>query len=40
MSLSDNNQAFNSTASYQDGLLNIDKTYFTQMVSQIYNTDF
>ena len=41
--LSDNNQAdvveaFNSTSRYLDDLLNIDNSYFEQMVSQIYPT--
>ena len=41
MPLSDNNQtdnieAFNSTSRYWDYLLNIDNTYFEQMVGQIY----
>ena len=41
LSLSDNNQtdvieAFNSTSRYLDDLLNIDNTYFEQMVGQIY----
>ena len=40
LSLSDNKQtdiieAFNSTARYLDGLLNIDYPYFEQMVGQI-----
>ena len=44
MSLSDNNQAdvvqaFTSMARYLDDLLNIDNTYFEQMVSQIYPTE-
>ena len=44
LSLSDNNQAdvveaFNSTSGYLDDLLNIDNTYFTQMLSQIYSTE-
>ena len=44
LSLSDNNQAdvieaFNSTSRYLDDLLNIDKPYFAQMVSQIYPTE-
>ena len=44
-SLSDNNrpdvvEAFNSTSRYLDDLLNIDNTYFAQMVSQIYPTEF
>ena len=44
LSLSDNNQtdiieAFNSTSRYLDGLLNIDNTYFEQMVGQIYPTE-
>ena len=39
--LSDSNQtdiieAFNSTSSYLDNLLNIDDPYFEQMVGQIY----
>ena len=41
--LSDNNQAnveaFNSTSKYQDDLLNIDNSYFTQMTSQTYPTE-
>ena len=41
--LSDNNQtdiitAFNSTSRYLDDLLNIDNTYFEQMVGRIYPT--
>ena len=45
LSLSDNNQtdiieAFNSTSIYLDDLLNIDNSYFEQMVGQIYPTDF
>ena len=45
LSLSDNNQtdiieAFNSTSRYSDGLLNIDITYFEQMVGQIYPPNF
>ena len=41
LSLSDNNQidiieAFNSTTSYLNDLLNIDNPYFEQMVGQIY----
>ena len=41
LSPSDNNQtgiieAFNSTSRYFDDLLNIDNTYFVQMVGQIY----
>ena len=37
LSLSDNNQAdvieaFNSTSRYQDDLLNIDNSYFDQMI--------
>ena len=41
LSLSDNNQidiieAFNSTTSYLNDLLNIDNLYFEQMVGQIY----
>ena len=44
LSLSDNNQtdiieAFNSTSSYLDDLLNIDNPYFEQMVGQIYTTE-
>ena len=44
LSLSDNNQtdiieAFNSTSRYLDDLLNIDNTYFEQMVGQIYPTE-
>ena len=44
LSLSDNNQtdineAFNSTSSYVDDLLNIDNPYFEQMVGQIYPTE-
>ena len=44
LSLSDNNQtdiieAFNSTSSYLDDLLNIDSPYFEQMVGQIYPTE-
>ena len=44
LSLSDNNQAdgvkaFNSTSRYLDDLLNIDYSYFDQMVSQIYPTE-
>ena len=44
LSLSDNNQtdiieAFNSTSRYFDDLLNIDNTYFEQMVGQIYPTE-
>ena len=44
LSLSDNNQtdiieAFNSSSRYLDGLLNIDKPYFEQMVGQIYPTE-
>ena len=44
LSLSDNNQtdiieALNSTFSYLDDLLNIDKPYFEQMVDQIYPTE-
>ena len=43
LSLSDNNQtdiieAFNSTSRYLDDLLNIDNSYFEQMVGQIYPT--
>ena len=42
--MSDNNQtdiieAFNSTSRYLDGLLNIDNTYFEQMLGQIYPTE-
>ena len=41
--LSDNNQtdiieAFNSTSTYLDDLLNIDNSYFEQMIGQIYPT--
>ena len=41
LSLSDDNQsevikAFNSTSRYLDGLLNIDNTFFDNMVNQIY----
>ena len=44
LSLSDNNQtdiieAFNSTSRYLDDLLNIDKSYFEQMVGQIHPTE-
>ena len=44
LSLSDNIQtdiieAFNSTSSYLDDLLNIDNPYFEQMVGQIYPTE-
>ena len=44
LSLSDNNQtdtieAFNSTSSYLDDLLNIDNSFFEQMVGQIYPTE-
>ena len=44
LSLSDNYQtdiieAFNSTSRYLDDLLNIDNTYFEQMVGQIYPTE-
>ena len=35
LSLSDNNQAFNSTSRYLNDLLNIDYLYFEQMVGQI-----
>ena len=35
----DVNEAFNSTSSYLDDLLNIDNPYFAQMVSQIYSTE-
>ena len=43
-SLSDNNQtdiieAFNSTSRYLDDLLHMDKSYFEQMVDQIYPTE-
>ena len=42
--LSGNNQAdiieaFNSTSRYLDDLLNIDNSYFEQMVGQIYSTE-
>ena len=44
LSLLDNSQtdiieAFNSTSRYLDNLLNIDNTYFEQMVGQIYPTE-
>ena len=46
LSLSDNNQAdvtvveaFNSTSRHLDDLLNIDNSYFEQMLSQIYLTE-
>ena len=44
LSFSDNNQAdvveaFNPTSIYLDDLLNVDNTYFEQMVSQIYPTE-
>ena len=44
LSLSDNNpvdvvEAFNSSSRYLDDLLNIDNSYFEQMVSQIYPTE-
>ena len=44
LSPSDNNQtdvveAFNFISRYLDDLLNIDKPYFEQMVSQIYPTE-
>ena len=44
LSPSENNQAdvvkaFNFTTRYLDGLLNIDNTYFAQVVSQIYPTE-
>ena len=44
LSLSDSNQtevikAFNSTFRYLDELLNIDYSYFEQMVGQIYPTE-
>ena len=44
LSLSDNNQAefieaFNSTSRYLDDLLNIDNSFFEQMVGQIYPTE-
>ena len=42
LSLSDKNQAdvqaFSFTSRYLDDLLNIDNSYFEQMVSQIYPT--
>ena len=43
LSLSDNNQAdvveaFISTSSYLDDMLNIDNSYFKRMVGQIYPT--
>ena len=45
LSLSDNNQsdvieAFNSSSRYLDDLLNIDSSYFEQMVTQIYPAEF
>ena len=44
LSLSDDNEtdtieAFNSTSRYLDDLLNIDNTYFEQMVGQLYPTE-
>ena len=44
LSLSDNNQtdiieAFNSSSRYSDDLLNIDKSYFEEMVGQLYPTE-
>ena len=44
LSLSDDNQAdiieaFNPTSRYLDDLLNIDSSYFEQMVGQIYPTE-
>ena len=44
LSLSDKNQtdiieAFNSTSRYLDYLINIDNSYFEQMVGQIYPTE-
>ena len=44
LSLSDNNQtgiivAFNSASRYLDDLLNIDNSYFEQMVGWIYPTE-
>ena len=44
LSLSENNQtdfieAFNSTSRYLDDLLNIDNSYFEQMVVKIYPTE-
>ena len=44
LSLSDNNEAdiieaFNYTSRYLDDLLNIDNSYFEQMVGQIYPTE-
>ena len=44
LSLSDNNQtdiieAFNSISRYLDDLLNIDYSYFEQMVGQTYPTE-
>ena len=44
LSLSDNSQtdiinAFNYTSRYLDDLLNIDNTYFEEMVGQIYPTE-
>ena len=32
-------EAFNSTSNYLDDLLNIDKPYFAQIVSQTYPTE-
>ena len=45
MSLSDDKQAdvidaFNTTSSYLDDLLNIKYVYFDNMVSQIYHSEF
>ena len=45
LSLSDNNQAdvyeaFNTTSTYLDDLLYIDRPYFELMVSLIYSTEF
>ena len=44
MSLSDDNQtdiidAFNTTSSYLDDILNINNVYFDNMVSQIYHSE-
>ena len=44
LSLSDDNQsevieAFNSTSRYQDGLLNIDNTFFNSMINHIYPSE-
>ena len=44
MSLSDDKQsdiidAFNTTSRYLDDILNIDKVYFDNMVSQMYHSE-